>query len=140
MACTPAGQQARPSPSPTRRESPRSAERSTGTRNWHSNYTWASRLVAVVVSDGTAVLGLGDIGAAASLPVMEGKAALFKEFAGLDSIPAGAWRPPTSTRSSRPWCGCARASVRSTWRTSPPRAASNWKTRLIEALDMPGDA
>ncbi|MCP9623249.1 NAD(P)-dependent malic enzyme [Nocardia otitidiscaviarum] len=49
-------------------------------------YTWAERLV-VVVSDGTAVLGLGDIGARASLPVMEGKAALFKKFAGLDSIP-----------------------------------------------------
>ena len=49
-------------------------------------YTWASRLVAVV-SDGSAVLGLGDIGAAASLPVMEGKSALFKAFGGLDSIP-----------------------------------------------------
>lgn len=49
-------------------------------------HTWASRLVAVV-SDGTAVLGLGNIGAAASLPVMEGKAALFREFGGLDSIP-----------------------------------------------------
>ncbi|QRQ78087.1 NAD(P)-dependent malic enzyme [Glutamicibacter protophormiae] len=52
----------------------------------HATHTWASRLVAVV-SDGTAVLGLGDIGAAASLPVMEGKCALFKEFGGLDSIP-----------------------------------------------------
>lgn len=52
----------------------------------HATHTWASRLV-VVVSDGTAVLGLGDIGAAASLPVMEGKSALFKEFGGLDSIP-----------------------------------------------------
>ncbi|GAA3016822.1 NAD(P)-dependent malic enzyme [Actinokineospora globicatena] len=51
-----------------------------------ARYTWASRLVAVV-SDGTAVLGLGNIGAAASLPVMEGKAALFKTFGGLDSIP-----------------------------------------------------
>ncbi|ADT98313.1 NAD(P)-dependent malic enzyme [Mycolicibacterium gilvum] len=49
-------------------------------------YTWASRLVAVV-SDGSAVLGLGDIGAAASLPVMEGKSELFKTFGGLDSIP-----------------------------------------------------
>lgn len=49
-------------------------------------YTWANRLVAVV-SDGSAVLGLGDIGAAASLPVMEGKSALFKTFGGLDSIP-----------------------------------------------------
>ena len=49
-------------------------------------HTWASRLVAVV-SDGTAVLGLGNIGPAASLPVMEGKSALFKTFAGLNSIP-----------------------------------------------------
>ncbi|MGH3437600.1 MAG: NAD(P)-dependent malic enzyme [Sciscionella sp.] len=49
-------------------------------------YTWTKRLVAVV-SDGSAVLGLGDIGAAASLPVMEGKAALFKTFGGLNSIP-----------------------------------------------------
>ncbi|MBB3036118.1 malate dehydrogenase (oxaloacetate-decarboxylating) [Hoyosella altamirensis] len=51
-----------------------------------ARYTWTSRLV-VVVSDGSAVLGLGDIGPKASLPVMEGKAALFKSFAGLNSIP-----------------------------------------------------
>ncbi|SDN88925.1 NAD(P)-dependent malic enzyme [Lentzea jiangxiensis] len=51
-----------------------------------AKYTWAHRLVAVV-SDGTAVLGLGDIGPSASLPVMEGKSALFKTFGGLDSIP-----------------------------------------------------
>ena len=51
-----------------------------------ARYTWAHRLVAVV-SDGTAVLGLGDIGASASLPVMEGKCALFKNFGGLDAIP-----------------------------------------------------
>ena len=50
------------------------------------SYTWTKRLV-VVVSDGTAVLGLGDIGPRASLPVMEGKSALFKTFGGLDSIP-----------------------------------------------------
>ncbi|SNR45021.1 NAD(P)-dependent malic enzyme [Blastococcus mobilis] len=49
-------------------------------------FTWAPRVVAVV-SDGTAVLGLGDIGPAASLPVMEGKACLFKEFAGLSAVP-----------------------------------------------------
>ena len=49
-------------------------------------YTWRSRLVAVV-SDGTAVLGLGNIGAAAALPVMEGKSALFSEFAGLNAVP-----------------------------------------------------
>ena len=51
-----------------------------------ARYTWSNRLVAVV-SDGSAVLGLGDIGPAASLPVMEGKCGLFKEFAGLDAIP-----------------------------------------------------
>jgi len=51
-----------------------------------ARYTWASRLVAVV-SDGTAVLGLGDIRPAAALPVMEGKCALIKAFGGLDSIP-----------------------------------------------------
>jgi malate dehydrogenase (oxaloacetate-decarboxylating) len=50
------------------------------------DYTWKSRTVAVV-TDGTAVLGLGDIGAAASLPVMEGKAMLFKQFGGLDAVP-----------------------------------------------------
>ncbi|MCW2889039.1 MAG: hypothetical protein QOE54_3272 [Streptosporangiaceae bacterium] len=49
-------------------------------------YTWTSKVVAVV-TDGTAVLGLGDIGPAASMPVMEGKALLFKEFAGVDSVP-----------------------------------------------------
>jgi malate dehydrogenase (oxaloacetate-decarboxylating) len=51
-----------------------------------ARYTWANRLVAVV-SDGTAVLGLGDIGPAASLPVMEGKCALFKAYGDLDAIP-----------------------------------------------------
>jgi malate dehydrogenase (oxaloacetate-decarboxylating) len=49
-------------------------------------FTWAHRVVAVV-SDGTAVLGLGDIGPAAALPVMEGKACLFSEFARLDAVP-----------------------------------------------------
>jgi malate dehydrogenase (oxaloacetate-decarboxylating) len=49
-------------------------------------FTWAPRVVAVV-SDGTAVLGLGDIGPTAALPVMEGKACLFREFAGLSAVP-----------------------------------------------------
>ena len=49
-------------------------------------YTWVSNTVAVV-TDGTAVLGLGDIGAPASMPVMEGKAVLFKQFGGVDAIP-----------------------------------------------------
>src|SRR5690606_31455229 len=45
------------------------------------------RTTVAVVTDGTAVLGLGDIGPAAALPVMEGKAALFKKFAGVDAWP-----------------------------------------------------
>ena len=48
--------------------------------------TWKSHVVAVV-TDGSAVLGLGDIGPQAALPVMEGKAVLFKEFAGVDAVP-----------------------------------------------------
>jgi malate dehydrogenase (oxaloacetate-decarboxylating) len=48
--------------------------------------TIKSNTVAIV-SDGTAVLGLGDIGPAAAMPVMEGKAMLFKEFAGVDAFP-----------------------------------------------------
>jgi len=48
--------------------------------------TWKSNVVAVV-TDGTAVLGLGDIGPAAALPVMEGKAILFKTFGGVDAVP-----------------------------------------------------
>ena len=50
------------------------------------DYTSKGNMVAVV-SDGTAVLGLGDIGAEASIPVMEGKAVLFKEFGGVDAFP-----------------------------------------------------
>lgn len=48
--------------------------------------TWKGRTVAVI-SDGSAVLGLGNIGALAGIPVMEGKALLMKEFAGIDAIP-----------------------------------------------------
>ncbi|MDH2415346.1 NADP-dependent malic enzyme [Nocardioides sp. CER19] len=49
-------------------------------------YTWVPNTVAVV-TDGTAVLGLGDIGPSAAMPVMEGKAVLFKQFGGVDGIP-----------------------------------------------------
>nr|WP_330377520.1 NADP-dependent malic enzyme [Cellulosilyticum ruminicola] len=49
-------------------------------------YTMKGNTVAVI-SDGTAVLGLGDIGPEAAMPVMEGKAVLFKEFAGINAIP-----------------------------------------------------
>ena len=50
------------------------------------DYTIKRNTVAVV-TDGTAVLGLGNIGAAASIPVMEGKAVLFKSFAGINGVP-----------------------------------------------------
>lgn len=49
-------------------------------------YTWTNNLVAVI-SDGSSVLGLGNIGPQGAMPVMEGKALLFKHFAGIDSIP-----------------------------------------------------
>lgn len=48
--------------------------------------TWRGNVVAVI-SDGTRVLGLGDIGAAAAMPVMEGKSALYKRFGNIDAIP-----------------------------------------------------
>lgn len=50
------------------------------------DYTWKGNTVAVV-TDGSAVLGLGNIGPEASLPVMEGKCVLFKKFAGVDAVP-----------------------------------------------------
>src|SRR6478752_8508228 len=51
-----------------------------------ARYTTRSNVVAVV-TDGSAVLGLGDIGPLAALPVMEGKAVLFKQFGGVDAVP-----------------------------------------------------
>ena len=48
------------------------------TRRWNT---------VAVITDGTAVLGLGDIGPEAGMPVMEGKCILFKEFAGVDALP-----------------------------------------------------
>ena len=68
--------------------------------------TAKSNLVAVV-SDGTAILGLGDLGASASIPVMEGKAVLFKAFAGVD-----AWPVPL---------GCCRKDGKDTGPTDPER-------------------
>jgi malate dehydrogenase (oxaloacetate-decarboxylating) len=51
-----------------------------------ADYTWTGNTVAVV-TDGSAVLGLGNIGPKAAMPVMEGKAVLFKQFGGVDAVP-----------------------------------------------------
>ncbi len=98
-------------------------------------YTWASRLVAVV-SDGTAVLGLGDIGAKASLPVMEGKSALLRSFAGLDSVPIvlDTTDPDeivAAVRAIAPSFGAINLED-----ISAPRCFEV-EERLVEALDMP---
>jgi malic enzyme len=81
------------------------------------------RNTVAVVSDATAMLGLDDIGPAAAMPVMEGKAMLFKEFAGVDAFPLciDTKDSTRSSASSRRW---PRPSAASTSRTSPRRAAS----------------
>ena len=100
------------------------------------NLTIKQNTVAVV-SDGTAVLGLGDIGPEAAMPVMEGKALLFKEFGGVDAWPIclaheGHRRDRRRrARRSRP------ASAASTSRTSRRRAASRSSARLRAELDIP---
>ena len=100
-----------------------------------AKYTWANRLVAVI-SDGSAVLGLGDIGPAASLPVMEGKSALFKTFGGLDSIPIVlATNDPDEIVETvirlRPTFGAVNLED-----ISAPRCF-DIERRLVEALDCP---
>ncbi|MDT7796344.1 MAG: hypothetical protein QOD59_5785 [Mycobacterium sp.] len=100
-----------------------------------ARYTWANRLVAVV-SDGTAVLGLGDIGPAASLPVMEGKCALFKAYGDLDAIPLVLdTRDPDEIVETlvrlRPTFGAVNLED-----ISAPRCFEI-ERRLIEALDCP---
>ena len=57
-----------------------------GSRDKLKEVSWTNNLVAVI-SDGSAVLGLGDIGPYGAMPVMEGKSLLFKHFAGIDSVP-----------------------------------------------------
>jgi malate dehydrogenase (oxaloacetate-decarboxylating) len=86
------------------------------------NLTVKQNSVAVV-TDGTAVLGLGDIGPEAALPVMEGKAILFKEFGGIDAWPSAS-RPRTRTRSCARSPRSRRSLAESTSRTSRRRAAS----------------
>ena len=90
-------------------------------------YTIKRNYVAVV-TDGSAVLGLGDIGPRAAMPVMEGKAMLLKEFGGRRRLPdlprhEGPGRDRRGGQGDR-----ARASAASTSRTSPPRAASRSRT------------
>ena len=84
-----------------------------------SKYTTRGNLVAVV-TNGSAVLGLGNIGALASKPVMEGKAVLFKKFANIDcfDIEVNESDPENWPRLSARW---SRHLVRSTWKTSRRR-------------------
>ena len=77
-----------------------------------------------VVTDGSAVLGLGNIGPGAALPVMEGKAALFKRFADIDAWPICLDTQDTDRIVDVVDGDRARASAASTSRTSPRRAAS----------------
>ena len=99
------------------------------------DYTWKSSVVAVV-TDGTAVLGLGDIGPEASLPVMEGKAILFKQFGGVDAIPVALNTTDvdeiveTVTRLAPTFGGINLEDIAS------PRCFEI-ERRLIEALDIP---
>ncbi len=97
-----------------------------------ARFTARSNLVGVV-TNGTAVLGLGNIGPLASKPVMEGKAVLFKKFAGIDvfdielnemdplklvDVIAALWSP---------------RSAASTWKTSRRRIASSWSGNAASA-------
>ena len=96
-------------------------------RNKAFDFTIKKNTVAVV-SDGSAVLGLGDIGPEAAMPVMEGKAMLFKEFADIDAFPICLdTNDPDEDRRGREADG-ARPSAASTSRTSPRRAASRSRT------------
>jgi malic enzyme len=99
------------------------------------DYTCKWNTIAVV-SDGTRVLGLGDIGPKAGLPVMEGKALLFKYLGGVDCVPimldtkdpeASTWRTSRSPSASASWIpfGCRRRS-RSGTTTSRGRPRSSW--------------
>ncbi len=86
------------------------------------DYTAKGNLVAVI-SNGTAILGLGNLGALASKPVMEGKAVLFKRFADVDSIDLELKTEDVDRfiDAVELW---SRASAASTWRTSSPPNAS----------------
>jgi malate dehydrogenase (oxaloacetate-decarboxylating)(NADP+) len=87
------------------------------------DYTSKGNLVAVI-SNGTAILGLGNLGALASKPVMEGKAVLFKRFADVDSIDLEVDTEDCDKFIEAVSHCSSRASAGSTSRTSPPPTAS----------------
>ncbi len=90
-----------------------------------------------IVTDGTAVLGLGDIGPQAALPVMEGKSLLFKELADVDAFPVCLATKDVDEIVRDGQAHRARATAGSTSRTSPRRAASRSRSACGEELDMP---
>ncbi|WP_420120134.1 NAD(P)-dependent malic enzyme [Nakamurella sp.] len=98
-------------------------------------YTWASRVVAVI-SDGTAVLGQGDIGPKASLPGMEGKSALMRSFAGLDSVPIVLGTKDTDEIVAAVTAMAPSFGAINLEDISAPRCFEV-EERLVEALDIP---
>ncbi len=100
------------------------------------DYTTKGNFVAVI-TNGTAILGLGNRGALAAKPVMEGKAVLFKRFADIDSIDL-----EVSTEDPDEFINCVRllgkpAGAASTSRTSRRRSASSSSSGCAELLDIP---
>ena len=117
--------------------SPGSAPRSPSTPELADDTPGVANTVAVV-TDGTAVLGLGDIGPAAAMPVMEGKALLFKQFAGVDAVPIClALHRHRRDRRDR-GCGSRRASAASTWRTSRAPRCFEIERAAARAARHPG--
>ena len=98
-------------------------------------YTFKGNMVAVV-SNGTAVLGLGDIGPEAGLPVMEGKAVLFKEFGGVDAFPIciDAHDAASVIAACRPLPPPSAASI---WKTSRARSALRSRRRWSASWTSP---
>ena len=90
-----------------------------------------------VVSDGSAVLGLGNIGALAAMPVMEGKAVLFKEFGGVNAVPICLDTQDTEEIIKICCQHCTWLSAESTWKISQLHAVLKSKTRLKELLNIP---
>ena len=90
-----------------------------------------------VVTDGSAVLGLGNIGPGAALPVMEGKAALFKRFANIDAWPICLDTQDVDQIVADGAAASRPASAASTWRTSRRPRCFEIEARLRELLDIP---